>query len=400
LEQSSLNREIGATISLQPNASKIVEQQWGLGKLLQAKGSMVDEGFEVYNLEGELQIKVPLSTMGKYGAERVLFHRVDLHDVLRQRATSPDFPGRPATIRVSSRVVSCKCDEGEVKLEDGELLSADLIVGADGIKSVIRPAILGKDVAVLPTGHSAYRMIIPMEQLLKEEEFVKFVDPRRSVTTMVFGHEQRLIMGPARSSTIYSIVAMVPDEKMSETSNQSSWITPGDPDKMLKTFEMFPEWAKKPLRLAKDPGLWQLRDLEPFPTWYKGRAIIIGDAAHAMLPTQGQGASQAIEDAEALGAFLTDFQGANVSLCEIEEINKTVFECRYDRASTIQGYSRQTARPATDKKFFKVNMNPTQFMEYNCNYSGALDWHKRQEKIKAVKAQSVDLSLETLRVSI
>lgn len=359
----------------------------------------MDEGFEVYNLEGELQMRVPLSTMGKYGAERVLFHRVDLHDVLKQRATSSDFPGRAATIRVSSRVVSCKCDEGEVELEGGELLSADLIVGADGIKSVIRHAVLGKYVAVLPTGHSAYRMIIPMEQLLKEEDFVKFVDPRRSITTMVIGHEQRLIMGPARSSSIYSIVAMVPDERMMELSESSSWNTPGDLDKMLKTFEMFPEWAKKPLRLAKDPGLWQLRDLEPLPTWYKGRAILIGDAAHAMLPTQGQGASQAVEDAEALGAFFADVHGANVSLRKIEQVNKTVFECRYDRASTIQGYSRQTAGPATDKKSFKVNMNPAQFMDYNCNYNGALDWHKRQEKINDVEDQAVNLSLETLRVS-
>lgn len=359
---------------------------------------MTDEAFQVYNLAGELQMQIQLSTLAKYGGERVVYHRVDLHEALKKIATSLDHPGRPATIRVSCRVVTCDCNTGQVELENGEKVSADLIVGADGIKSSIRRAILGKDVPAQPTGHSAYRTVILTSELLKEEEFINVVDPRKSVTTMVIGHDRRLIMGPARNSSIYSVVALIPDENMAESSANSSWTTSGDLDKMLKSFEVFPEWAKKPLRLAREAGLWQLRDLDPLPTWYKGRAILVGDAAHAMLPTQGQGASQSIEDAEALGAFFAEVQVGNLSVREVENINRAIFDCRYDRATLIQSYSRQSAKPATDPGSIKIKMNPAEFMDYNCFYKGALDWQRRQQELNRVEQKSVDQCFEALRI--
>ncbi|KAL3471167.1 hypothetical protein BJX99DRAFT_250646 [Aspergillus californicus] len=388
LEQSSISQEIGATISLQPNASKIVEEQWGLAAKLKDRGSMVDEAFEVYSLDGEMQMRIPLSTKDKYGAERMMYHRADLHETLKERATSSEFPGRPATLGTSSRVVKCDCERGTVELATGVVLSADLIIGADGIKSEIRGSVLGKEVVARPTGLSAYRMMIPVEILLQETNFVQVVDPRKGCTTMVIGRDRRLIMGPARNGSIYSIVALVPDENMNEDATKTSWTTEGDHEKMMKTFADFPEWAQSPLRLAKSSslGLWQLRDLDPLPTWHHGRAILIGDAAHAMLPTQGQGASQAIEDAEALGALFDDFEQNNPSssLDNVTRINEAIFNCRYERATTIQTYSRQAAKPATEPGERKVIMNPAEFMEYNCSYSGALHWQDRQHKLVPV----------------
>ncbi|CBF80617.1 hypothetical protein AN8470.2 [Aspergillus nidulans FGSC A4] len=332
LEQSPISEEIGATISLQPNASKIVEGQWGLAAKLKERGSMVDEAFKVYNLDGELQLHIPLQTKGKYGAERVMYHRADLHEALRERATSHAFPGKAATVRTSSKVVNCNCEEGTVALASGEVISADLIVGADGIKSVVRESVLGKKVIARPTGLSAYRMMISAESLQREADFAKVIDPRRGCTTMVIGRDRRLIMGPARCGTIYGIVALVPDENMNEDPTSTSWTTKGDHDKMMQSFADFPDWAQKPLLLAKSSslGLWQLRDLDPLHTWYRGRAILIGDAAHAMLPTQGQGASQAIEDAEALGAFFEEFEksaSAN-AMDAIARVNEAIFRCR------------------------------------------------------------------------
>lgn len=66
---------------------------------------------------------------------------------------------------------------------------------------------------------------------------------------------------------------------------------------LLEKFKEFPDWCKRLFKHSPELGLWQLRDLDPLDTWTNGRAIIIGDASHAMLPTQGQGASQSIEDA-------------------------------------------------------------------------------------------------------
>lgn len=321
-EQSADNREIGATISLQPNASKIVEQIWGMHDVLLQKGGMVDEGFQIYNTNGELQLSIPLKTTAKYGAERMVYHRVDLHNALKERATSDAYPGRPVVINVSARVIGCNCDSGIVYLEDGRSAKADLLVGADGIKSMLRKSVLGKEVKALRTGHSAYRIMVPTAELEKEQEFTNVINPRESKTTMVIGYDRRLIMGPAREGTVYSVVALVPDESMNESAEGSSWTTVGSHDKMLESFDVFPEWAKKPLRLAPEAGLWQLRDIDPLTTWYRGRTILIGDACHAMLPTQGQGASQAVEDAEALGAFFADIEESSFEVSEVEKRNK------------------------------------------------------------------------------
>ncbi|KAJ5281517.1 FAD/NAD(P)-binding domain-containing protein [Penicillium angulare] len=109
-----------------------------------------------------------------------------------------------------------------------------------------------------------------------------------------------------------------------------SWVSEGSMDKLLKTFSEFLSWLTSISKHSPNIGLWQLGNCvtwcaslkldlawyrpdsiyDPLETWSQGRVIIIGDAAHPMLPTQGQGANQGIEDAEALGAFFKDVQEA------------------------------------------------------------------------------------------
>ncbi|RAH76843.1 2-polyprenyl-6-methoxyphenol hydroxylase [Aspergillus japonicus CBS 114.51] len=398
LEQSPLHREIGATISLQPNASRIVETQWDLAAALRARGAMTDSAFEVYDLAGQLQNRVPLRTRDRYGAERMIYHRADLHEALKQRATDPGSPGDVVRIRTGCRVRAVDCERGAVQLETGEVVAGHVVVGADGIKSLVRRAVLHRTGVegegegqgqARPTGLCAYRMMILTETLMREPAFAGVVDPRAPKTTMVVGGDRRLIMGPARSGSIYGVVALVPDERMNESSQDTSWTTEGDHAKMMQTFQDFPPWAQTPLRLAEEVGLWQLRDLDPLRTWCRGRVILVGDAAHAMLPTQGQGASQAVEDAEALGAFFEGFEeaGKHLSADEVGAVLRRVFECRFERASTIQAYSRQVARPATDADSIRVAMNPAEFMDYNCSYRGAAEWCRRQAERKAVECQ-------------
>lgn len=230
-------------------------------------------------------------------------------------------------------------------------------IAADGIHSAVRKSLIG-EVKPLPTGLSAYRFMIPTDVLEQQApDFCAKINPRKPFTSMVMAHDCRLIMGPAREGSVYSVVGLVPDDRMNEEANEKqSWVSRGDLGRMQETFKDFPEWIKGMFKLTEDLGLWQLRDIDPLPTWTKGKAILIGDAAHAMLPTQGQGASQALEDAEALGAFFEDVTSETCSSEQVESLLARVCRCRYERASLIQRYSREAAKPATAKSSKEVTM--------------------------------------------
>lgn len=356
LEQSSLHAEIGATISLQPNASRILNETWKLGQHLTTAKGLVDEGFRIYNINGEVVNTIPLLAKTEYGGDRVMYHRQDLHDCLKNAAVAPERDGPPATIRVASRAVSADSENATVTLASGEVIQGDLIIAADGIRSAMRDEVVGH-VEPIPTGLSAYRLMVPSEVLQKEApDFCERIDPTKPFTSMVFAHACRLIMSPCREGSMYSLVGLVPDEKMNEDPNsKQTWVARGDLDKALETYRDFPEWLKAPFKLAKDIGLWQLRDIDPLSAWVKGRMILIGDAAHAMLPTQGQGASQTVEDAEALGAFFEGISG-KPSHDEVQKTLQDVVDCRYQRASLVQKYSRESAKPATDKGSSEIKM--------------------------------------------
>ncbi|KAN0122958.1 zeaxanthin epoxidase [Hyaloscypha variabilis] len=371
LEQSSQHKEIGAAISLQPNATKILEK-WGLGPLLERKGGMPDKGFKMFSTDGTLKASIPFSRE-TYGADRVLYHRVDLLDALKEAATTEDGPGEPASIVLSSRVIGCDTSNATVTLVDGTSFSGDLIIGADGIHSKLRKLVTGSDTGAVPTGTSAYRIIVPTSQLIANPGISSFIDLKAPWTSMIMGHDRRVIMGPCREGKLFSMVCLVPDEFMNEKSSTDSWTSEGSTEKLLQSFESFPEWLKEIFRAAPSLGLWQLRDIQPLKTWVKDRVILIGDAAHAMLPTQGQGASQSVEDAEALQEFFSDIH-SGPSAAEVNARLEMVFKCRYERVTLIQGYSRQQAGPATTENGQKITMNTLEFSDYNCGYEGAKKW--------------------------
>ncbi|KAI8711661.1 hypothetical protein NCS52_01430200 [Fusarium sp. LHS14.1] len=373
LERSRMLREVGALLSLQPNASKIVSK-WNLDSFLQKTEPLVDGGFRIFDADGKFVRELAFET-SQFGADRILYHRQDLQAALGDAATSEHLPGKPAKIRTASQVMSVDCEEGVITLESGEEVHGDVIIGADGIHSVVRTAVLGEEKGALPTGTSAYRMLIPIEKLEGISTPEKLLDCHNPYTAMSMGHDRRVIMGPGRGGKLYGIVALVPDEKLSEKSSDS-WVSPGSIDKLLEAYSDFPSWLHNIFRASPDIALWQLRDIDPLPRWVRGRAILIGDAAHAMLPTQGQGASQSIEDAEALQAFLADVQSRG----QVGAALNRVFDVRYERASLIQKFSREQAKPATDAASREVKLDPAQFLKYNCDYEGAVDWEDRQKR--------------------
>ncbi|OMP87736.1 6-hydroxynicotinate 3-monooxygenase [Diplodia seriata] len=346
--------------------------------------------------------EVPL-TKGKadYGADRVIYHRRDLHALLLHAATAapPARPHTPAALRLRARVVECDAEAGSVTLAGGgdgqgtttTTLTADLIVAADGIHSALRATVLDDAAAMavaVPTGLAAYRFTIPIARLRAAcPAFAARIDPAAPYTSMVVGDGRddvrRLVMGPCRTDAgdrdagEYAVVGLVPDDddhhhhrsltKAEEEEGgpdggtgrrrfTTSWNSEGSIEALNEAYRDFPEWVTGMFGAVEGPvGLWQLRDLEPLARWRRGRVVLVGDAAHAMLPTQGQGASQSVEDAEALGAVFEDVE----SWVDGEEVGRRLDEmvaCRYERATLIQAYSRQAARPATNGMDGKVTL--------------------------------------------
>lgn len=370
LEKSKMLREVGALISLQPNATKIVSS-WNIDEYLKKSEPTVDKAFKIFNTEGRQVANIPMNP--SYGADRIIYHRQDLHSALKEAATSKTLPGQPARIRTSAAVLRTDPAKTAVILENDEILEADLIVAADGIRSSVRESVLGEAVDSVPTGLSAYRLLIEADKLKDISMPAEILDPKQCNTTMIIGHDKRVIMGPGRGNKLFGIVALVPDEKLNEVSHGDNWTATGSLEKLLESYKDFPECLQDIFKTAPEIALWQMRDIPPLEKWVNGQTILIGDAAHAMLPTQGQGASQSIEDAEALGSFFAGVKG-RPSKELVHEKLMDVFNARHKRASIIQAYSRQQARPGTEKGSNVVTLKPEEFMDYNCLYSGAKSW--------------------------
>ncbi|GAA6022639.1 hypothetical protein JCM8202_005029 [Rhodotorula sphaerocarpa] len=367
LEQSRFKEEVGAAIHLGPNAAKIA-LEWGMR--LENLNSPETQWYHELGHDGNTHFKIPIFARKEFGAPWLLNHRVDLHSELRRMATAEDGPGKPANVRTSAKVVEVDSESGTVTLADGEKLHADVIIGADGIHSVARTAVLGQQLVANRSGHSAYRSLIPRERLLDNPRALAILDgdERGFGLTTFMGGNRRLVAYPCRKGTLLNIVAIVPDSEAE--GSQEAWQVPGDPEQLLKSFDNFCEDAKFILRAAPGCNLWQLREQDPLETWCEGKVILIGDAAHAMLPHQGQGGGQAIEDAEALAVVLPPSTPASA----VPERLQLAQKLRYERATRIQAYSREKALgPKPGEK----TVNAQEHAAFNFGYAGAKDWAEK-----------------------
>lgn len=336
LERSSMTNEVGAAIHVCPNASRIL-LSWGLdpvrARFVATKSFMMARAD---TMESVVSFRDP-DLKKKYGADLYYAHRVDLHDELKKLALDVDGPGKPPEIRLRADVVGYEPENGIVKLGDGSEVRGDLIIGADGIHSIAVETVLGRKVPAVSSGTACFRFLIPTENILKDPESAPFMANADSGFRIFVADEtDRLVWYPCRDNTVQNGALLVKDTD--EILGNEDWNRSATEEVLMEKLKNFHPLIKAACRKANDIKMWKLLFRDPLPIWHRSRLVIIGDAAHPMLPHQGQAGAMAIEDSAALGRLFENFEDKTV-----EAISKRLdlFEkIRKNRASAMQTISR------------------------------------------------------------
>ncbi|KXH38484.1 hypothetical protein CSIM01_05609 [Colletotrichum simmondsii] len=356
-------RESGAAVGLGPNGSKMAAR---LGLTKESLKAVVSSGFRSYDQNGNLIKESRIDCRKGFGSEWWMVHRQDLKDALLRAATSPDLglSGHPAKIIYNSRVMQINPQDRAVIFEDGSEIKADLIIGADGIHSKVRRAVAGPCYAEsTPANLSLYRFTISRSKIsdvLGEIPDVLRYENGVFLSSFIAadGSNRNVVVYPCRDLEVMNFACAVPDSMLRQKTEES-WTKDGDVHEMLESFKDFPSWLLQLMKTLSDVKLYQLRDADPLSTFTKDSTVLIGDAAHPMVPYQGQGANQALEDAEAFRILVhPDFTKEN-----LPGKLKQWDQARCSRASQVQLNSRVAAARVSPEIIM-------QRMKFNWTYDG------------------------------
>src|SRR5215471_18198395 len=314
-EQAPALGEIGAGVFLTPNSVRQLERV-GLGPAVEKWGSRVGPESRYFRHDGIPIAPVQVTDSSGWNATFGM-HRADLvelladalpHDVVHtgHRCTGFEQNGNRA------RVV----------LANNATVEADIVVGADGIHSELRPHVFPPSRPVF-SGSVAYRGVVAHEHIPHWPT---------NAWLMWLGKGKHFLTFPVRAGKLINYVGFVPaDQEMKE-----SWSAPGDPDVLRCEFAGWDPRFESVLREVQMTFRWALYDREPLPAWTRGRLTLLGDAAHPMLPHLGQGANQSIEDGMALATILarTDQKSAPAALLAYERL-------RRERVAQVQRGARE-----------------------------------------------------------
>ncbi len=314
-EQAPALGEVGAGVFVTPNAVRNL-QRVGLGSAVEKFGSLVGPGSSYFRHDGAPIAPVQVTDASGWNATYGM-HRADYVELL-----AANLPA--GIVHTGHRAIGFEqnAERARVRFDNGAMAEADVVVGADGIHSEMRPH-------VFPPSTPVFHGTISYRGLVARERIPEWPMDRWQ---MWAGPSKHFLVFPVRHGTMVNYVGFVPtDEQMKE-----SWTAPGDPAALRREFEGWDPRIGNVLAQVDHTFRWALYDREPLPTWSKGRLTLLGDAAHPMLPHLGQGANQGIEDGMALATILAQTDRANVpaALLAYERL-------RRERVADVQRGARQ-----------------------------------------------------------
>ncbi|KAL4999804.1 hypothetical protein BDV10DRAFT_200475 [Aspergillus recurvatus] len=316
-ERSSLLREVGAAINVCPNASQVLAL-WGFdfkrSRMVTASSHLRASGT---TLQIHFTATYPEFTP-LYGGPWLMAHRVDLHSELRRVAVDPDGLGKPVQLVLRAEVVDYDAQGGLITLHDGSTHHADLLVAADGVHSSAICHVVGHPTPAVATGWAVFRWLMPTEELEGDPEISPLLKGALSV--------------------------------------RDDWDRSADAEDVVAHYHDFHPDVLKIIRKATNIKRWPLLYRDPVSTLSRGRLVLIGDAAHPMLPHQGQGGAQAIEDGAALGEIFAGIEDPPTK-DEIQNRLRIFEKVRLRRVSAMQILS-----DAGQDRVFEVRERAQQYM--------------------------------------
>lgn len=286
--------EVGAGLQMAPNASRVLKR-WGLlekaleigvqPKHLVFRDAVTGEELTRQTLGGEFA--------ERYGAPYVVIHRSDLHRVLLEAC-------REAGVRLVNDVmvesVETVGGRGVARTASGAVYEADVVIGADGLKSTLRSAV-AQDGPV-SSSYVAYRGTVPITENTPKADLEDVI--------VYLGPDCHLVQYPLRKGELLNTVAVFKSPSFERGEEQY-----GGVDELEAAYKDCVPAVREALKNLATGIRWPMYDRDPIENWVAGRMVLMGDAAHPMLQYLAQGACQALEDAAVLqdvshGTVFTD----------------------------------------------------------------------------------------------
>jgi 6-hydroxynicotinate 3-monooxygenase len=329
-EQAPAFSRTGAGIILSANVMKVLRR-------LGIENALVEAGIKPHCYisrawdTGETMYKIVFDAASeeRYGGPYLNIHRGDLHAVL-ERAVAP------GTIRFNYRLSALEDADECMRLvfENGGAAEADIVIGADGIRSKVRASLLGNEPPRF-VGAVAYRAIFPTGRL------AGFEIPD---CTKWWGRDRHILpyFMTSRRDEIY-VIGVVPWARWdSDAVSQSA-----SREDLLKAFAGFHQDLQRILEAAQDLSVWPIYDRERDDRWSGGRIALLGDACHPMRPYMAAGGAMAVEDAAILSRCIAGFESLDVAF-------RTYEATRISRVADIQRISIENSwmRGPTETDWF------------------------------------------------
>lgn len=285
-DQASRFARVGAGIQQTPNAMK-VHRKLGTEAHLRKTAFNSPRGFSREWDTGNITNELPLGAAveQRYGAPYLLMHRADLH-----AAIESVLP--PGLVQFNRKLIGLEQNSRSVTLAfaDGSHVSADAVIGADGVHSVVREWMLGPEKPRF-SGRVAYRTTYPA-RLLGGAALTP-------VRTKWWGPDRHMVVYyvTANRDELYFVTSQPED---AQWMTRESWSQKGDLAVLREAYAGFHPEVRAIVQACPEVHKWALMERDPLPRWCEGRVTLLGDACHPMTPYMAQGAASALEDAAML----------------------------------------------------------------------------------------------------